>query len=957
MLGVVDFTKVVHITPKKAESHPADLMLPVDRLAEQQAGGTWSALFNTQALHNRFQPLGVVVWYLAVFLLGLAAYPLVRLALPGVADRGYPLARVAGLLILAYLVWLGGSLRMPVSRLTITIAFLLMAGLGIWLAYRQRDDLREEWREGRRYFLLVEGLFLAFFLFDLLIRLGNPDLWHQWKGGEKPMDFAYFNAILKSTTFPPYDPWFAGGYLNYYYYGFVLVGVLVKWLGIVPAIAYNLILPTLFSMIALGAFSVAWNIFAGWRAHTGNLQISNGHWHAPEGEAAGSGSREEAAQALPPPAINLQFAAEPAARGLSRPEVVRLPAVADQTSQAPAEQSEVEPARRVFTSPPRHLPSAIFHLQIWVALSAALAMAVIGNLGTVRMILQGYQRLGSPTGVLEGAAFPTRTVWAVRGFFDALGGETLPYGVGDWYWNPSRVIPPQGDVEPITEFPFFTVLYADPHAHLFALPVALLALGWVVSVMMARGRWKGIAGAAAGFGLGGLAIGALYPINLSDMYTYLPLGIVALAYTLWRYFEAGGRALSILPPVPRRLVLPVGGVVLLVGLAFLLYRPYTQWYGQPYSSVGLWPGPLTPLSSYLTHWGLFLFVIVAWMIWETREWLASTPLSALRKLEPYRELIFMALIGVAGAILILQGWAITRNHWHGASIAWLALPLAAWAGVLLLRPGQADAKRLVLFLVGTGLLITIMVEVVVVKGDIGRMNTVFKFYLQVWTLYSVSAAAALGWLLAAMPGWLRGWRTAWQVTFAMLVFSAFLFPLLGGIAKIKDRMVESAPHTLDGMAYMEYAAYDNWGIPLDLNQDYHAIRWMQENVSGSPVIVEAGSGGAQYQWYSRYSIYTGLPTVIGWQWHQMQQRELLPDPWVLDRDMEVESFYTNPDPEYARAFLRKYNARYVILGQLERGRYAGLGLAKFAALEGVLWRQVYGDRETAIYEIIPPAGD
>ena len=54
------------------------------------------------------------------------------------------------------------------------------------------------------------------------------------------MDFSYFNAVLKSNTFPPYDPWFAGGYLNYYYYGFVIIAVLVKWLGITPAVAYNL---------------------------------------------------------------------------------------------------------------------------------------------------------------------------------------------------------------------------------------------------------------------------------------------------------------------------------------------------------------------------------------------------------------------------------------------------------------------------------------------------------------------------------------------------------------------------------------------------------------------------------------------------------------------------------------------------------------------------------------------
>ena len=110
---------------------------------------------------------------------------------------------------------------------------------------------------------MVEGLFLSFFVFDLLIRLGNPDLWHPAKGGERPMDFSYFNAVLKSTTFPPYDPWFAGGYINYYYYGFVLVGTPVKLLGIVPSIAYNFILPTLFAIVATSAFSIGWNLLDG----------------------------------------------------------------------------------------------------------------------------------------------------------------------------------------------------------------------------------------------------------------------------------------------------------------------------------------------------------------------------------------------------------------------------------------------------------------------------------------------------------------------------------------------------------------------------------------------------------------------------------------------------------------------------------------------------------------------
>ncbi|HET9908899.1 MAG TPA: DUF2298 domain-containing protein, partial [Anaerolineales bacterium] len=248
ILSTVDLANVVRLTPPQFSDY-SNLLLSAEKLAQQRAGGTWSDLYSYEWLQNRYPILGLLIWYLFIFVLGLAVYPLIRLTMPGLADKGYPLSRALGLVLFGYLAWVAGSIGIPYTRLSITGTFGLILGVGILLARYQRDEIREEWRNNRKYFLMAEGIFLTFFLIDLLIRFGNSDLWHPAKGGERPMDFSYFNAVLKSTSFPPYDPWFAGGYINYYYYGFVLVATPVKLLGIVPSIAYNFILPTLFAIV------------------------------------------------------------------------------------------------------------------------------------------------------------------------------------------------------------------------------------------------------------------------------------------------------------------------------------------------------------------------------------------------------------------------------------------------------------------------------------------------------------------------------------------------------------------------------------------------------------------------------------------------------------------------------------------------------------------------------------
>ncbi|MEA3459149.1 MAG: DUF2298 domain-containing protein, partial [Chloroflexota bacterium] len=215
--------------------------------------------FRWNGLANRYHLFAVVFWWLAVVLVGLAAWPVTFVIFRHLSDRGYILAKSLGLIVVAYLVWLPASLRLlQNSLLTIILALALLALLSFYFFRRHRETMVAFWRERRRLIIINEALFAGAFLLFVVIRMLNPDLWQPWTGGEKPMEFAFLNACLKSAHFPPYDPYFAGGYVNYYYYGQFLISVLIKLTGIAPSVAFNLAIPMLFALTVGNVFCMGY---------------------------------------------------------------------------------------------------------------------------------------------------------------------------------------------------------------------------------------------------------------------------------------------------------------------------------------------------------------------------------------------------------------------------------------------------------------------------------------------------------------------------------------------------------------------------------------------------------------------------------------------------------------------------------------------------------------------------
>ncbi|PJF35660.1 MAG: hypothetical protein CUN49_09445 [Candidatus Thermofonsia Clade 1 bacterium] len=909
----------------EASQAPTAFMMPADLRHAQESGGTWSELFYRQALINSSPVASVVLWWLTIMAFGWAVAPLLFVLLPALPDRGYPMAKIAGLLIVAWLAWAGGTLRLPLwtsgGLLLLLIGVALLSGYSAW---RRRAELGAWLRLNWRYLLIVEAITAALFVAFVFVRLGNPDLWAQTLGGEKPMNFAYFNAVLRSSVFPPYDPWYAGGYLNYYYFGYVLVGAPTKLLGMMPNIAYNVIVPTLFALTGIGAFSLAFNVAAArWR------------FPRPEGSAVRSA----------PLGQRLQHALR--------------------------------------------TPSASPYLAGTLAL---LLCVVLGNLDTPRVFLTGVQRAGGCAGtadlylwkidqfVAQNGRQPTpeesadlliasqnpslvdQTLFSFynfgravdcfgRGIGQLMQGAILPIGPERWYWGPRSVVGelPNNSNE-INEFPYFTFVFGDLHAHMIALPITFLALTWLLSEVFASGRlrrgtWIVIAATA----LGGLSIGILRATNTWDWITYLLLGMVGLPFAILIRRDKLTRA---------NLTAWIAQVAWLFIAQWLAALPFMAFHATSYSSVKAFLGNKTPIWAFFTMHGTFLFVAISLLVWQTARLLRAIYLRDLTgKFLPFAlivsGIVAVLLIGLFMAIMPLRIALIDMP----IPLALLLVPLIAWSVALFFVPNQTREWQVVYVLIGAALAIALGVEIVVLDGDIGRQNTFFKFYMQVWMLLSVASGIGLAWLLQSAWQWRTAVRSAWLFTAALLLSIAALFPIMATQGKNAMRMAPEAPRTLNGNDYMAYAVYYEGSQPVPLQRDLAMIEWLRDNVKGTPTIVEAHQYPSEYKYNSRIAINTGLPTILGWRFHQQQQRTLDPLPnFVIQRQANVTALYNTTDIGTAWQLLRFYKVRYIIVGELERITYRESGLAKFEAMVGLGLLEVVYDRDgDKIYRVIEEA--
>jgi len=201
--------------------------------------------------------LDALLWYIAIQFLGLLAFPAAFSLFHRLPDRGFTLVKPAALVFFSYVLWvLGLTQVIPNTQLTIIFILLLAVPAAVYLAWRNLEEIVEFFHEHWPMLLVAEALFAGFFLMWLGIISEVPAINHT----EKPMDFAFVNAVMQSRFFPPEDPWLSGSNISYYYFGHFMVAFLAQLTSVTSSVGYNLGVSLIPALVAIGAFGLVYNL-------------------------------------------------------------------------------------------------------------------------------------------------------------------------------------------------------------------------------------------------------------------------------------------------------------------------------------------------------------------------------------------------------------------------------------------------------------------------------------------------------------------------------------------------------------------------------------------------------------------------------------------------------------------------------------------------------------------------
>ena len=463
----------------------------------------------------------------------------------------------------------------------------------------------------------------------------------------------------------------------------------------------------------------------------------------------------------------------------------------------------------------------------------------------------------------------------VRRFFGMEAGD-------DHYWFPdaTRYIGyhPETNDKTIHEFPAYSFVLGDLHAHVinitFVLTVLAILFAWMSERKDLQGRekpiWKDVFHPA----LITIAflIGLFHTTNFWDFPIYYVVSGAVILFTNLMVYNFRGKKVV--------LVTALQGILIILG-SELIALPFTLNFAQISTNICLTVAR-TPLNQLIILWGLPVTIVIAFLCYILSDY--------------YKD---------RKDNLNLDERKATRVIPHFFE-----------------RIAISDLYILTIGLCAIGLVL--IPEIIYVEdiysGDYKRANTMFKLTYQAFIMFGL----CFGYVFIRLLSYGRTMKQRKTAALGLALFLLSLCYIQNAVNAWYGNILKPSEYEgLDATAFMETTMPDD-----DL-----AINWLNENVSGIAVVLEAP--GDSYTDYERVSVMTGLPTVLGWHTHEWLWKG---DTTLLDaRTADIETIYTSTDDTTVRQLLKKYEVAYLYVGKLEQEKYTTINHELLKGLGNVVF--------------------
>lgn len=848
-------------------------------------------------------------WYLIITLVGLVSLPITYRFFAHLPSRGFAFARPFGLLLWGFAFWLLCSLGILQNNTGgVVLAFLLLLAFSAWSVLKAGWQEIINWlKSSKKTILTMEILFFAAFALWAVVRAANPEAAYT----EKPMELAFINSILKSPTFPPQDPWLSGYAISYYYFGYVLISMLVRVSGVASSIAFNLSSALWFGLTALAVYGIVFDLLA-----------------------ARKGISEQKDEK------KLRLART---GGFLGPLFVLIISC---------------------------LEGVLEFLYSWGAFWKPDAQ---GNLTSKFWTWLSVSELDvAPT--LGFSWFPNRTGgwlwWRGSRIIQDLSLTNSKIEVIDEFPFFSYLL---SDLHPHVLAMPFGLLAVGICLNLFLGPKSFYAVGgsilkwfkrwdfWLIALVMGSLAFINTWDFPIYVGLFCLTITYLRIkehgwgwIRIWEFIKYgLVTGLTGVILFLPFYLGFSSQAGGILPSMEYMtrgvhfwilfgaLLVPI--MIWLIFQFRKIEKPRKLFSGLKIGLI-IFSGML--LVSLL--YGLFILNMdqaALNMMASSNQQIVSlgTKISSAYQ-------AFVGLHGSSDSGLIVSQALLRRLVSPGTWITLLVIFTLVWSILAekktkhslpaevetAVEPSSTDkthqSRNFVCLILLVGVALTAFPEFFYLRDQFGwRMNTIFKFYFEAWILWGIAAAYASVDLLAQLKGF-KSWlfNIVWIVT----ILGGLAYPVV--MLWQKTNQFNPSTWTLDGNAY----------IAVNNQDDYSAMQWLSQQPLG---VVSEAIGGS-YSEFARVSTRTGMPTVLGWPGHEGQWRGGYTE--VGSREDDIRDLYSSDDWSQTMLIIERYNIRYIYLGYLEKSLYETDG-EKFRTNLPV----VYENNNVAIFEVPANEGE